>query len=97
MILVCSRGCKFDTTRPFSGRLKPGDRCPMVLSYDRMRGSTYCRRILREEEEQLMVLEKMRSFLAEHPCLPMSEEQVRMALGSSPSGSMEGDRAGTGA
>ena len=38
-----------------------------------------------------MVSEKLRSFLADHPCLPMSEEQVRMALGSS----LKEDGAGT--
>ena len=51
MKLRCSRGCEFDTTRPFYKDLKEGDRCPNVISYDRIYGSTYCRRILREVEE----------------------------------------------
>lgn len=53
MILTCSRGCKIDTERDlFRGYLKPGDRCPMVIAYTRMDGSTYCRRILREVPDE---------------------------------------------
>ena len=54
MILVCSRGHRFDTTdighqvEWGSNRLRVGGRCPMEMSYDRMSGSTYCRRILHE-------------------------------------------------
>lgn len=55
MILLCSRGHKFDTTdmghRAAWGdnRLVVGGRCPMALSYDRISGTTYCRRVLRKE------------------------------------------------
>lgn len=49
MILVCSRGCVWDTADRLSGytHLRPGDRCPGVIAYDRMVGSTSCRRVLR--------------------------------------------------
>lgn len=48
MILRCSRGHEFDTVRDvWHGNLRDGGRCPMEMSYDRMDGSTYCRRILR--------------------------------------------------
>ncbi len=50
MILVCSAGHRWDTELPFQQR-KPGERCRMELSYDRMSGSTYCRRVLREEKD----------------------------------------------
>lgn len=48
MLLRCSRGCEYDV-RPglLYNYLRPGDRCPMVLDYDRLRGSIYCRRKLR--------------------------------------------------
>jgi hypothetical protein len=56
MILVCSRGCVWNTndlqTRMNHGDLKPGQRCPMVISYDRMSGSTYCQRILKEKSDK---------------------------------------------
>lgn len=48
MLLICSRGHSFDTTHPFNRYLRPGDRCPMLMRYDRIGGSTYCRRVLRE-------------------------------------------------
>lgn len=51
MILKCSRGCVFDTRDPFNRDLKPGMRCPNVIFYDRIAGTTYCRRVLREKEE----------------------------------------------
>ena len=48
--LICSRGCTFDTKKPFHRHLEPGMRCPMDLSYDRMSGTTYCGRILKKVE-----------------------------------------------
>ncbi len=54
MILVCSRGHQFDTTdighrvQWGDNRLVEGGRCPMLMSYDRMGGSVYCRRVLHE-------------------------------------------------
>ena len=48
MILECSAGHKFDTSHPYYRHLRIGDRCPMELSYDRLTGSKYCRRKLRE-------------------------------------------------
>ena len=54
MILVCSRGHKFDTTdighRAEWGdnRLRAGGRCPMLMDYDRLCGCRYCRRVLHE-------------------------------------------------
>jgi hypothetical protein len=53
MILVCSRGCEWDTRDPRNRHLKPGMRCPNVLSYDRMNGTTYCRRILKEKADEV--------------------------------------------
>jgi hypothetical protein len=54
MILACSAGHEWETdhiqTRMNHGDLKPRDRCPMLMSYDRMSGSTYCRRILKERK-----------------------------------------------
>ena len=56
MILTCSRGHKFDTddlqTNIHHDSLKVGGRCPMEMSYDRMSGSTYCRRILHDANVQ---------------------------------------------
>ncbi len=53
MILVCSRGHKFDTNDSqdsfYHPYVKDGTRCPMLMSYDRMSGSEYCRRILHED------------------------------------------------
>jgi len=51
MKLVCSRGHIYDNTTLFNQHLKAGDRCPMELSYDRLSGSTYCRRKLKELNE----------------------------------------------
>lgn len=52
MKIECSAGHKYDIStlagRMQCGDRKPGQRCGMVLTYDRMYGSTYCRRILRE-------------------------------------------------
>jgi hypothetical protein len=54
MTLVCSRGHRFDTT-DIGQRVSFGDnhlvvgaRCPMVMSYDRMTGTEYCRMVLHE-------------------------------------------------
>ena len=55
MILVCSRGHVIDTKNightVAYGQKIPGDRCPVVMTYSIMSGTTYCRRILREVEE----------------------------------------------
>ncbi len=54
MLLRCSAGHIVDTNdvghRITYGdnRMVVGGRCPMVMSYDRMEGTRYCRRILRE-------------------------------------------------
>lgn len=54
MILVCSRGHKFDSDyighRVSFGdnNLHVGARCPMIMEYDRMSGTVYCRRVLHE-------------------------------------------------
>lgn len=45
MKLMCSRGHAFDTE--ITGLVVKG-RCPMVMSYNVMQGSTYCRRTLQE-------------------------------------------------
>jgi len=55
MILVCSRGHEFDTQN-FTDmwnypHVAPGKRCPMLMSYCIMDGSTYCRRILKEKDK----------------------------------------------
>lgn len=50
MILYCSRGCRWDTSDPRSQHLKPGDRCPNATAYDRIDGTTYCRRVLRDRD-----------------------------------------------
>ena len=58
MILVCSRGHKFDTTNIGhrvelgDNRLVVGGRCPMLMDYDRLSGSTYCRRVLHDADVQ---------------------------------------------
>ncbi len=49
MILICSAGHRVDTRHPFEHDRKPGDRCGMELSYDRIHGLTRCRRVLRAE------------------------------------------------
>lgn len=54
MKLTCSRGHIFNTSdvghRVTFGdnRLVPGGRCPMVMSYDRMSGNSYCGRVLKK-------------------------------------------------
>jgi len=54
MILKCSRGHRFDTddlvARVTFGdnHLRIGAKCPMVMTYDRLIGTGYCRRVLRE-------------------------------------------------
>ena len=54
MRLICSRGHVLDTTdvshRVSFGdnRLVLGGRCPMLMSYDRLHGSTYCGRVLKK-------------------------------------------------
>lgn len=55
MKLVCSRGHEFDTSRPLHRHLRVGDRCPMEMSYDRLDGSTYCRRILKAPKVGLRI------------------------------------------
>lgn len=55
MILVCSAGHEWNTddfqTRFYHPQLKAGGRCPAELSYDRLYGSQYCRRVLRQQTE----------------------------------------------
>ena len=57
MILVCSRGHKFDTddighrVEWGDNRLEVGGRCPMLIEYNRMSGSKYCRRVLHNDYE----------------------------------------------
>ena len=52
--LICSRGHILDPTNVSQrvaygdNRLVVGGRCPMVMSYDRMQGSTYCQRVLKK-------------------------------------------------
>lgn len=51
--LTCSRGCSWPDESLgdkflHNGR-QPGDRCPNVIHYDRMSGTTLCRRILKRE------------------------------------------------
>lgn len=53
MKLSCSRGHEFDTAHPFFCNLRVGDRCPMEMTYDRIGGSTYCRRVLKESRSHL--------------------------------------------
>jgi hypothetical protein len=52
MILYCSGKHVWDTmdmqTRLTHNSMKVGGRCPGLMSYDRMSGSTYCRRVLKE-------------------------------------------------
>ncbi|MDD4873901.1 MAG: hypothetical protein PHE15_02860 [Dehalococcoidales bacterium] len=52
MILECSRGHRFDTESISYRDLKEGDRCPVEISYDRMTGLTYCRRVLHELRDE---------------------------------------------
>lgn len=70
MILICSRGHEYDTERwPWWSHLRPGKRCPAELNYDRMTGSTYCRRVLKEKKEEKVTeiapQELMNSYRAE--------------------------------
>ena len=54
MILKCSAGHSFDTkdighlVAWGQNRLVAGGKCPMLMSYDRIGGSSYCGRILKE-------------------------------------------------
>lgn len=50
MKLKCSRNHEYDTSNDLYGHnfLKIKDRCPMVMTYDVMSGTGYCRRILQE-------------------------------------------------
>ncbi len=52
--LGCSRGCRFDTHQMWHSHLTPGDRCPDVISYDRMGSppTVRCRRILKVVDEE---------------------------------------------
>jgi len=56
MKLECSRGHKLDSSNMGhriafgDNRLIPGGRCPMLMSYNRLDGSTYCRRILKKKK-----------------------------------------------
>lgn len=52
MIIECSNGHRFDIST-FEGRMqcgdkRPGDRCGVCTSYDRMSGSKYCGRVLKQ-------------------------------------------------
>jgi len=53
MKLKCSAGHRWDcdkaSDRWWKGIKKPGDRCGMVVSYDRIGGTVRCRRVLRED------------------------------------------------
>ncbi len=51
MLLICSRGHLYDKTNLFYGHLREGMRCPMLMSYNRMDGGRYCRRILKEKKK----------------------------------------------
>jgi hypothetical protein len=35
-------------TTVYHPNLKPGSKCPMLISYDVVKGSVYCRRVLKE-------------------------------------------------
>jgi hypothetical protein len=50
MILQCSRGHKYDTVEGsvWHRDFYDGMHCPMLLNYDRIGGSVYCRRVLHE-------------------------------------------------
>ncbi len=48
MILICKRGHKFDTEIFVHNTKKEGDKCGMVLTYDRLTGSTYCQCTLKD-------------------------------------------------
>lgn len=47
VILQCSHGHKYSTKNVWHKHFIEGMRCPMTISYDRLSGSTYCRRILK--------------------------------------------------
>ena len=57
MKLICSRGHEFDTENSShrmtwgDNRLIAGGRCPMLMDYDRMSGSTYCGRVLKPTDK----------------------------------------------
>lgn len=52
MIIECSNGHRFDLSnlagRAQCGDRRPGDRCGVCVEYDRISGSTYCRRVLKQ-------------------------------------------------
>lgn len=54
--IACSRGHSYDlnTSRGVweSKGKRAGDRCPMVMSYDRMFGNCYCQRILKPVDDK---------------------------------------------
>ena len=64
MILVCSAGHRFDLSNigvrvSFGDNaLRVGGRCPMVMEYDRMTGTKYCRRVLKEERNEISQRDK---------------------------------------
>ena len=59
MKLICSREHLFNTNKDiWNKELKSGDRCPMVISYDRMSGVKRCKRILRELKKERFALGK---------------------------------------
>jgi hypothetical protein len=57
MKLICSAGHEFDSNNMSQrisygdDRLRVGGRCPALLAYDRLSGSRYCGRLLREKKE----------------------------------------------
>ena len=57
MKLRCSAGHEYDTEAVTAlGNPSEGERCPMELSYDRMHGSKYCRRVLREDKPHVQII-----------------------------------------
>lgn len=48
--LRCSRGHEYPLNDIRYRHFEKGMRCPMQMSYDRMFGSVYCRRILQERD-----------------------------------------------
>lgn len=45
-VSMCSRGCVWLIDAPFDSRVEHMEKCPAILSYDRMSGSRYCKRKL---------------------------------------------------
>jgi hypothetical protein len=50
--LVCSRGCHFDINQHYHRHIQAGQRCPNILSYDLATGTTYCRRVIKVDEDK---------------------------------------------